>query len=313
MSDKVSKKKKILSQKDYLKKYLAGGKKKKKNVKVQKRVQIIDDNIDCVNEENGTFDGDNNIAGFDPADEFAPQIVGVVDERPQDIKTLDLYKNKNRWKRVGEDSDVEEESTKIDVDQVQKYVQQINKSTLNELLKNKKNDDEIIENGLPIRRDRKTGKKRDLEKEKKEQEKKDEKLKEHKEKYAVWGRGVKQVKDAHEQHESDMHEMQKPLARYADDQDLEDLLKSKVRDGDPMLDYIRNNKADADDDVSPDGVRHEIRVFRGFCPPNRFGIQPGHKWDGVDRSNGYEAKYLLQLNSKKALEDEAYKWSCSDL
>lgn len=65
---------------------------------------------------------------------------------------------------------------------------------------------------------------------------------------------VKQVADAQEKYESDLHEMQKPLARYADDQDLENLLKSKVRDGDPMLDYIRKNKS-ADDD-SPDGVRH---------------------------------------------------------
>lgn len=48
--------------------------------------------------------------------------------------------------------------------------------------------------------------------------------------------------------------MQKPLARYADDQDLEDLLKSKIRDGDPMLEYISKNKGHDDD--SPDGVRH---------------------------------------------------------
>lgn len=74
--------------------------------------------------------------GFNPADEFAPQIVGVVDERPKDVKTLDTYKNKNRWKRVGNDSDIEEEdTTNIDVDQVKQYVEQINKSTLKDLLK----------------------------------------------------------------------------------------------------------------------------------------------------------------------------------
>lgn len=48
--------------------------------------------------------------------------------------------------------------------------------------------------------------------------------------------------------------MQKPLARYANDQDLEDLLKSKIRDGDPMLEYIMKNKGSGDE--SPDGVRH---------------------------------------------------------
>jgi len=42
---------------------------------------------------------------------------------------------------------------------------------------------------MPIRRDRKTGKKRDLKKEKEEEKKKEEILKEHKAKYAVWGKG----------------------------------------------------------------------------------------------------------------------------
>lgn len=158
--------KKVKSQKDYLKKYLSSGKKRKEKVKIQKRyfsfivylfkhflirhlmfqkdviriciffyrVQIIDDNIDCV-EENIDIDVSNNIAGFDPVDEFAPQIVGVVDERPQDVKILDTYKNKNRWKRIGEESDTEEESNKIDVDQVKNYVQNMNKSTLKDLIK----------------------------------------------------------------------------------------------------------------------------------------------------------------------------------
>ncbi|XP_025420011.1 BUD13 homolog [Sipha flava] len=306
MSEKEVKKKKILSQKDYLKKYLSGGKKKKEKTKIVKRVQIIDDNIDCV--ENNTFD--IGMDGINPADEFAPQIVGVVDERPKDVKTLDMYKNKNRWKRVGNDSDLEEEDiTSINVDQVKQYVEQINKSTLNDLLKETK--EELLENGIPIRRDRKTGKKRDLKQEKKDKEEEEEVLRKHKEKYAVWGKGIKQVKDAQDQYESDLHEMQKPLARYADDQDLENLLKSKIRDGDPMLEYITKNKSEGSE--SPDGVRHEVREFRGFCPPNRFGIRPGSRWDGVNRSNGYEEKWLLQQNSQKALEDEAYKWSCSDM
>lgn len=46
-----------------------------------------------------------------------------------------------------------------------------------------------MENNIPIKRDRKTGKKRDLNKEREEQQKKKEILKEHKEKHAIWGRG----------------------------------------------------------------------------------------------------------------------------
>jgi len=96
------------------------------------RVQIIDDDIDFVVDNNTDY---NNLIGFNPVDEFAPQIVGVIDERPKEVKTLDMYKNKTRWKRVGEDDDIEIEDNTTDVHQVQNYVEQMNKSTLHDLLK----------------------------------------------------------------------------------------------------------------------------------------------------------------------------------
>ena len=48
-------------------------------------------------------------------------------------------------------------------------------------------------------------------------------------------------------------------------------------------------------------------------PPNRYGILPGYRWDGVDRSNGFEGRLMTQGASKKALEEEAYKWSTEDM
>lgn len=52
--------------------------------------------------------------------------------------------------------------------------------------------------------------------------------------------------------------MQKPLARYKDDQDLEDLLKSKIRDGDPMLKYIMKNNETSDN--FPDSVKNSKSI-----------------------------------------------------
>jgi hypothetical protein len=39
-----------------------------------------------------------------------------------------------------------------------------------------------------------------------------------------------------------LHEMSKPLARYADDKDLDERLRNQEREGDPMLEYIRSKK-----------------------------------------------------------------------
>ena len=40
----------------------------------------------------------------------------------------------------------------------------------------------------------------------------------------------------------ELYEMSKPLARYADDEDLERMLKERERDGDPMLKFMKKKK-----------------------------------------------------------------------
>jgi len=55
------------------------------------------------------------------------------------------------------------------------------------------------------------------------------------------------------------------------------------------------------------------KEYQGYCPPNRFGIRPGFEWDGVDRSNAYEANLFKFQNEKKAKEEMELRWATEDL
>ncbi|XP_035719260.1 BUD13 homolog isoform X3 [Vespa mandarinia] len=158
-----------------------------------------------------------------------------------------------------------------------------------------------------ILRDSKTGRRRNLEAEAAVEREKQKRQEELNEKYEKWGKGLKQVEDKEEKLKNYLHEISKPLARYADDADLDKALREQEKEGDPMLEYIRKKKI-KEGKIKPDELR-----YQGSFTPNRFGIKPGHRWDGVDRSNGYEKKWFEAQNAKTALQEEAYKWSTADM
>ncbi|XP_026938045.1 BUD13 homolog isoform X2 [Sagmatias obliquidens] len=154
----------------------------------------------------------------------------------------------------------------------------------------------------------KSGRKRNLKLERLEQRRKAQKDSERDELYAQWGKGLAQSRQQQQNVEDAMKEMQKPLARYIDDEDLDRMLREKEREGDPMAKLIKKNKAKEDKNKK---VRP--RYSGPAPPPNRFNIWPGYRWDGVDRSNGFEQKRFARLASKKAVEELAYKWSVEDM
>lgn len=53
---------------------------------------------------------------------------------------------------------------------------------------------------------------------------------------------LKQVQDREEKLKTDLYEMNKPLARYADDADLDKQMREQERQGDPMLEYIKQKQ-----------------------------------------------------------------------
>ena len=57
---------------------------------------------------------------------------------------------------------------------------------------------------------------------------------------------VVQTKETREKVEDYLHEVDKPLARYRDDEDLEKMLKDQEREDDPMLAYMKQKKKKQD-------------------------------------------------------------------
>lgn len=50
------------------------------------------------------------------------------------------------------------------------------------------------------------------------------------------------MEDREEKLKNDLYEINKPLARYADDADLDKQLREQEREGDPMLKYIKQKQ-----------------------------------------------------------------------
>lgn len=134
------------------------------------------------------------------------------------------------------------------------------------------------------------------------------KAKERMKKYDAWGKGLKQAEDRRARAEHHQHQASKPLARYADDDDLENELRRRQRQDDPMAEYMQRKKTK---NTGP--LKERPRYNKSEPPPNRYGIWPGYRWDGVDRSNGFEKELFLRRNEKKARDTDAYKWSTEDM
>ncbi|KAJ9298994.1 hypothetical protein DTO271G3_3236 [Paecilomyces variotii] len=95
-----------------------------------------------------------------------------------------------------------------------------------------------------------------------------------------------------------------PLARTIEDEALNEELKARDRWNDPAAQFLTSKK----EGVSVSGKP----LYKGAFQPNRYGIRPGHRWDGVDRSNGFEKEWFAARNRKERISALEYQWQMDE-
>lgn len=92
---------------------------------------------------------------------------------------------------------------------------------------------------------RKTGRRQHLHKDAEKERKKLKEEEKRKQIYDRWGKGLKQIEEYKERVHTETHEMSKPIARYENDEDLENYQRQQYRDGDPMVAYFRKKESES--------------------------------------------------------------------
>ena len=120
----------------------------------------------------------------------------------------------------------------------------------------------------------------------------------------TWGRGLAQERSAAERRARHREEAAQPLARYEIDADVDAEKRAAIRFDDPMAAHIAKSQAAASSKPR----------YRGPpAPPNRFNLPPGYRWDGVDRSNGFEKQFFQAQALSRSRAQEAHAWAVHDM
>jgi pre-mRNA-splicing factor CWC26 len=134
-------------------------------------------------------------------------------------------------------------------------------------------------------------------------------------------KGDVQVEEARRRREQLEDAKTMSLARTADDEDMNRALKQEMRWNDPMARFL--GEADGGGSTATGGSRGGAAakmgsgssrrpVYKGPSPPNRYGIKPGYRWDGVDRSNGFEAERFKAINRRERTKGLEYSWQMDE-
>ena len=121
---------------------------------------------------------------------------------------------------------------------------------------------------------------------------------------ATWTQGLKQRSDREAQAAELDALRAEGVTRGADDRRMNDALREREHWDDPARHFLARKR----------GPRVTRPQYEGPPPPpNRFGIKPGYRWDGVDRSNGFERKLFAAISERERRRDASQAWTMQDL
>ena len=123
-------------------------------------------------------------------------------------------------------------------------------------------------------------------------------------------KGDVQLEEARKRREMLQDAALMPLARHKDDEEMNREMKGQERWNDPMAEFLDQGGEKGKKEGG--GSRKRKPVYKGAAPPNRYGIKPGYRWDGVDRGNGFEAERFKAINRRERNKGLDYAWQMDE-
>ena len=131
--------------------------------------------------------------------------------------------------------------------------------------------------------------------------------------------GAKQNQDAQEFKQQLQDAKTRPLGQSGLDPEVERDMKERDMFGDPLkLMKSTTVKYGSSNTLyrlltTQSGQKYILERCKFPGTQNRFDIQPGSRWDGVDRSNNYERRWMSREADLNANKSAFHKWATEEM
>jgi pre-mRNA-splicing factor CWC26 len=102
------------------------------------------------------------------------------------------------------------------------------------------------------------------------------------------------------------------VARTEDDVTMNEALKERARWNDPAAGFLSTKKSEVKKSRDSKTSKPSKPTYQGTFDPNRYGLRPGYRWDGVDRGNGFEKKWFAARNRRQDRQEMEYAWQMDE-